>query len=93
MSCFDFEVVHRPGKSNIADYLSRHPDPDSVSSDEWLSEEFVNFVVNTSIPKSFTREQIVKETNIETYLLQLVKSSLGKTYINNDDRRKLGVYH
>ena len=25
LSQFDFEVVHKPGNSNIADYYSRHP--------------------------------------------------------------------
>ncbi|CAF0833910.1 unnamed protein product [Brachionus calyciflorus] len=56
------DIIHRPGLSNIADDMSRHPVPEEKSADEWLSEEFVNFVVNNSMPKSITREQGVNET-------------------------------
>ncbi|CAF0717686.1 unnamed protein product [Brachionus calyciflorus] len=92
LSCFDFEVIHRPGLSNIADYMSRHPDPEEKSADEWLSEEFVNFVVTNSMPKSITREQVVNETEKDV-LLQLVKNSLSKSFIKSEDRTKLGVFY
>lgn len=89
---YDFTVVHRPGKENIADYLSRHPDPDEKSSDEWLSEEFVNLVVDNSVPKLMTREYIAKETLKDTHLC-FVKSCLEKKYLNRDDQKALGVFH
>ena len=36
LSQFDFEIVHKPGESNVADYYSRHPE--RATRDEFLEE-------------------------------------------------------
>ena len=92
LSSFDFEVVHRPGKSNIADILSRHPDPEDVSPDGWLTDEFVSFVAENAITKMMTREQILSET-LKDPLLSFVKLCLSKRFLNREEKAKLGVFY
>jgi hypothetical protein len=48
---FDFEIVHRPGNSNIADYLSRNP-IDTPKSSEQDADEYIAFLVEHAVPKS-----------------------------------------
>ncbi len=48
LSQFDFQVVHRPGKFNMADFLSRHQcEPSSTSI---IAERYINMIVNYSTP-------------------------------------------
>ena len=47
---YDWEVIYKPGKNNIADYLSRHPVPRQGSS---RAEEVDDFVKRT-MERSFT---------------------------------------
>lgn len=52
---YDMTVVFQTGAENPADYLSRHPTTHNKSSrEEKIAEEYVNFVVNNSTPKSMT---------------------------------------
>ena len=51
LSQFDFEVVHKPGNSNIADYYSRHPLKAGPSEflKELQAESFVNMITSAYI--------------------------------------------
>ena len=55
---YTFDVKHRPGKDNPADYLSRHPLPNSTSRQSDSAECYVNFVVQHAIPKAMTLQEI-----------------------------------
>ena len=65
---FDFEIEHRPGASNIADFLSRHPDH-SVSivslSEQQNADQYINMVVSGSVPQFLSRKQLAEATRQE----------------------------
>jgi hypothetical protein len=74
---FDFNIIHRPGIYNIADYMSRHPmdDPDEIVDD---TEEYVSFIAEYATPKAFARDQLIFETNNDLALCTLRKLIAGE---------------
>lgn len=48
---YNFKIRHRPGKTNPADYLSRHPvfSHDTHTDDV---EDYVNYLLSSNIPKT-----------------------------------------
>jgi hypothetical protein len=57
---FVYEIVHRPGATNIADYLSRHPLEPADEYDD--TESYVAFVVQHNVSKSFSIDEIMEAT-------------------------------
>ena len=60
---YTFQVVYKPGEQNPADYLSRHPTSTSIRKQEKMTEEYVNFIAEHSVPKTMTLKEIADETN------------------------------
>ena len=60
LSDFRFKIEHRPGKYNLADYLSRHPIGRELEDSE--TDDFIAFVSEPAIPKSISREELIKAT-------------------------------
>ncbi len=54
--CYDFEIAHRPGCHNIADYLSRHP----VVTDMKQKDEILCFLVDHAVPRAVSKADIAK---------------------------------
>jgi hypothetical protein len=59
--------VYKPGATNPADYLSRHP-IQSNHKQQLLTEEYVNFIASNSIPKAMTIDEIIAATNLDRSL-------------------------
>ena len=57
---YEFKVIYRPGATNPADYLSRHPIKEYNKNN--LAEAYVNFITKNAIPKAMTIEEIQLET-------------------------------
>ena len=55
--------MYQSGAENPADYLSRHPTTKSIRKQEKMTEEYINFIVDSSIPKSMTLAEVIKATN------------------------------
>ena len=54
-------MVHRPGPSNPADYMSRHPAPtesNSVPAASAEAEEYVHYVTANAVPKAMTLTEL-----------------------------------
>ena len=71
---FDFQVVHRPGKSNIADYFSRHPDPKVCTKaleKQQEVERYINTIVHNAVPNAITRHEVAEATLVDEELQQL----------------------
>lgn len=60
---YTFKVVYKPGATNPADYLSRHPVPTKNTKNQEMTESYINFVTTNSIPKAMTLEEIKKATD------------------------------
>ncbi len=54
---YSFKVVYKPGNTNPADYLSRHPTQTSLKQQK-LAEGYVNYITQNSVPKAMTLEEI-----------------------------------
>ncbi|CAB4006435.1 Retrovirus-related Pol poly from transposon [Paramuricea clavata] len=67
---YSFNVVCKPGANNPADYLSRHPPQTSLKQHK-LTEEYVNFLTQNSIPKAMTLEEIQAATDSDRTLTGL----------------------
>ena len=67
LQSYRFHVLYKSGATNPADFLSRHPCgiPDNWHSD---TEDYINFVVQHSVPKAMTLKEIEKATNEDTIL-------------------------
>jgi hypothetical protein len=70
---YDFKLQHISGESNPADYLSRHP-IDKPTTDDDDAESYVNFIVDHSIPKAITRDEIASETKRNSTLQSVIKA-------------------
>jgi len=79
LSQFDFTVVHRPGKSNIADYYSRHPCTSKPSA--FLqevqkaneTEDYINMVVQSCTPRAISMAKMEDESRADMEFKDLVK--------------------
>ena len=57
LQTYRFEVEYQPGKSNPADYLSRHPRTNYVNYTS-CAEDYVRYIVNNAVPKTLTLKDI-----------------------------------
>ena len=70
---YNFEIVHTPGESNPADYLSRHPvEPAKDACND--ADLYVNFIVDSTIPRAITRAQIGKATREDPEMQTLTRA-------------------
>lgn len=71
---YKFTIQYKPGSSNPSDYLSRHPVASrNIPQQQKIAEQHVNFVANTSTPKSMTLDEI-KDASSKDATLQKVIS-------------------
>ena len=73
---YDFTITYSPGKTNPADYLSRHPlaiTGPSTASDQ--AEEYIAFLAHHTTPKAITTSE-VKEHTRQNPTLQTVMTAL-----------------
>ena len=70
---YNFKIVYKPGKSNPADYLSRHPGrlEKPSSREQKIAEEYVQYLCCQGIPKAMTLDQVQVETS-EDIVIQAV---------------------
>jgi transposase InsO family protein len=72
---FDFEIIHKPGNSNVADYFSRHPvrsaEPESNDAD--LSEKYINLIAECARPYAISMGEIITESNQDEEFQSLKK--------------------
>ena len=70
---YKVQIKHRPGRGNIADFLSRHPLKELKSDVAEQAESFVNMIVNYSIPQAISKQQVLDETLKDASLMSLTK--------------------
>ena len=70
---YKFIAKHIDGLTNIADYPSRHPEG-SCARIANTEEEYVNFIVDFSLPKALTLKEISEATQQDEELTRLMDS-------------------
>jgi transposase InsO family protein len=69
---YDYEVIHIPGKGNIADFLSRHPSKARVEDSDDI-EDYISAIIASDIPRTVTKEDILKATNEDLLMQKLIE--------------------
>lgn len=77
--------MHRPGKENPADYLSRNPAEPPISISP--AEEYINFIEETMTPKAIKIEDLIRETKLDITLQNVVKMINQAKYVDNEDTK------
>ncbi|CAB4008646.1 hypothetical protein BSL78_21779 [Paramuricea clavata] len=73
---YHFTISYSPGKTNPADYLSRHPLATTHSSTaSTQAEEYISFLANYTTPKAMTVDEVKQFTRIDP-TLQCVSDAL-----------------
>ena len=72
---YDCKLIYRPGKDaeTPADSLSRHPCPSDLELQN-LTEDYVNYVCTTAVPKAMTLEDIKQTTKVDAEMQALIKA-------------------
>ena len=73
LSPFDFTIIHRPGKSNISDCLSRHPIDQPPTKLTNLVDTHLQHTINSITPNAIKLEEIQSETKADPSLQKLIK--------------------
>lgn len=75
LMAYDYKVMYRPGKSNIADPLSRlcQSAPEQGNSFDEESERIIRAVADSSCPVSISVDQIVAATKTDIELQEIIK--------------------
>ena len=68
---YAFKIIYKSGANNPADYLSRHPTNESRRKQEKMTEQYINFVTQHSVPKAMTLKEILDATNADAALTEL----------------------
>ncbi|VDI02758.1 Hypothetical predicted protein [Mytilus galloprovincialis] len=85
---YNFKVQYKPGKVNAADYLSRHPTPNTsiACKHSQLAEEYVRYLTDNAVPKAMTLNEIAdstqKDKDLQTVITAL-KSNRWDKYESN----------
>lgn len=67
-------VKYSPGKHNPADFLSRHPLPSEQVTVRHKADEYVNYILDNAVPKSFSTSDIAKATQDDQALQKIQKA-------------------
>ncbi len=65
---YTFRIVYKSGANNPADYLSRHPINLKSRKQEKMTEEYINFLADNSVPRAMTLDEIIKAANSDSTL-------------------------
>ena len=63
---YNFRLIYKTGAFSEADYLSRHPvtNQPRTTVEERIADNHVNFIINHTVPKSMTLQEIKDATSL-----------------------------
>lgn len=74
------EIIYKPGETNAADYLSRHPESKNFDNKVVKMEIFVDNVIVNALPDVVTTADI-QYKNKHDQATQMLKNTISKEYI------------
>ena len=91
---YEMRVTYRPGHDNPADYLSRHPVNVTPSSrEEKAAEEYLNYLVDVTTPKTMTIDQVIDATAKDATLQAVIRAILTNNWHAKDDKVDGTAFH
>ena len=73
---YNFDINHKPGELNIADYLSRHPIySKEINRDAYLAEQFLYFTCINNKPRVLSMEELIDES-LKDEMISKVKAKI-----------------
>ena len=60
---YNFQVKYKPGPTNQADFLSRHPSTNNKGKQSKMADEYVHFILQHAFPKLMTLDEIREATD------------------------------
>ena len=88
---YTFKVVYKSGEDNPADYLLRHATSESTKKQEKMTEQYVIFIVDNSVPKAMTLKEIAKKTSKDREL-QTLRAAIRLNLWDMDSVRPYRVF-
>lgn len=72
---YEMTVHYQPSHDNLTDYLSRYSanSPNS-NREKKVAEEYLNYIISTSTPKSMTTDKVATETIKDPTLTAVIKA-------------------
>lgn len=84
-------MEYQPGKSNPADYLSRHPL--STTDSELDTEEHLNFVLTKAVPKAVKMEAIQRAVDKDETLQSCKRAHMNNSWHKELEKASSNVKH
>ena len=92
---YNYFIRFRPGRDNPADWFSRHPDTSAADADDrsqTVAEEYVNFIVDNTIPKSLTAADIRSATESDPVLQTVIQHMQNNDWHKSQNYAKIKPY-
>lgn len=70
---YNFTIRYAPGKTNPADYMSRHPLPNQPQRERNIAEEYVSLLTVSAIPNAMTLTEVEEATLKDATLQKLAE--------------------
>lgn len=86
---YKFVIKHKPGASNVADYMSRNPQAETDRSLERATECYINMLCDRAIPKAITRAELLNATLDDQKLAEVTKMLRGEKHFKIPEFEKL----
>ncbi|KAL0183494.1 hypothetical protein M9458_019190, partial [Cirrhinus mrigala] len=96
---YTFTVQYNAGKGNPADYMSRHPVDGHHTDCSENAESYVNFIIDNTVPKAMTLDEVRRETRKDSILQMVIKELKGKGWthlkqsMSDVEHAKLTAFH
>ena len=84
----EFDIKHKPGKDNMADYLSRNPLEKSITNREtYLAEQFLYFVGEHNTPRAIKVDELMEATKNDQTFKRLIVAIQTNIFPNDPSLR------
>lgn len=70
---YNFKIIFKEGKKNVADYISRHVGTCKDTKQSEYAEEYVKYIIENAVPKSMSLDEICESTNRDTLLQNVIE--------------------
>ncbi|KAL7301787.1 hypothetical protein TKK_0005775 [Trichogramma kaykai] len=85
LQAFDFKVIYRPGKCNIADPLSRLCKIQEEKSFDAENEAHILRIIEYNVPKAITLNEIIQESKMDSEITDAISKIDSNCWLTRDE--------